>query len=181
LGDVGSVAGVFEVDEFCGPFNTYRQGIWQSDVPGERCSYGMNLWLYDPPAGYKNKNGQLELQGRLLKDHWRTTDQHSPSRIPAFLDSMWRGGGPQYDTNDARPPDFNGQWLGAGREMMHFAMDRHHGKTHSLFLDFSVRPVGIKELWTFKWHKSFNSGYTSLFGGPPPDHFWPDWIEDLPL
>ena len=63
--------------------------------------------------------------------------------------------------------------------MMHFAIDRHQGKVNTLFLDFSARPVGVKELWTLKWSKSFDSAYTTRFGGPRPFNFWPDWIEDL--
>ena len=156
-----------------GPFNTYRQGIWRDTVPGEFCSYGMNLWLYDPPPGYRNRNGSPELQGRPLKAHWRTADQKSPYNIPVFLDSMWRGGGPMQYRNRIEAPAFNGQWRGAGREMMHFAIDRHDGKTNVLFLDFSVRPIGIKELWRLKWHKFYD---TTLL----PRNAWPAWMEDFP-
>jgi len=158
-----------------GPFNSYRQGVWKTTVPGEFCSYGMNLFLYDPPSGYMDQNGDAELQGRPLKDHWRTSFQKSPHRIPVFLDSMWRGGGPMQSGNANRykAPDFNGQWSGAGREMMHFAVDRHQGKVNSLFLDYSVRTVGLKELWRLKWNKSYN---TSLL----PPNAWPDWMENLP-
>jgi len=43
------------------------------------------------------------------------------------------------------------------------------------FLDWSVRKVGIKELWTLKWHKDFDTAnpYTRAGGVQPKD--WPPW------
>ena len=43
-----------------------------------------------------------------------------------FMDTMWRGGGPYHgNANKIMPGNYNGDWQGAGREMMHFAFDRH--------------------------------------------------------
>ena len=75
--------------------------------------------------------------------------------------------------NRFKAPDVNGQWSGAGKEMMHFAIDRHQGKVNSLFLDFSVRTIGLKELWKLKWSKNYN---TSIL----LPNAWPDWMENLP-
>jgi hypothetical protein len=70
---------------------------------------------------------------------------------------MWRGGAPSYkDSTKIDPPAFNGQWLNAGHEMKHFAIDRHNGSNNHLFLDWTVRSVDIKELWTLKWHKEYD-------------------------
>jgi len=140
-----------------------------------------------PHIWYEIIGGDDTIQGRLIKYHWRTTEQRSTHRIPLFLDSMWRGGGPyRYgNLNRYRAPEFNGEWRGAGREMMHFAIDRHNGKMNTLFLDFSVRPVGVKELWNLKWHKNWDSGYFSQDNGPGGSNTdgdgngWPDWMDDL--
>jgi hypothetical protein len=95
---------------------------------------------------------------------------------------MWRGGGPYYDggsatSNRIKPPDFHGQWSGAGYEMMHFAIDRHDAFVNHAFLDWSIRKVGIKELWTLKWHRQYNtSGAWTQAGGVQPDN-WPEWMK----
>jgi hypothetical protein len=43
-------------------------------------------------------------------------------------------------------------------------------------MDYSARKVGLKELWTLKWHKSFNTaGAWTFAGGVQPEN-WPEWI-----
>jgi hypothetical protein len=45
-----------------------------------------------------------------------------------------------------------------------------------LFLDWSVRKVGLKELWTLRWSPGFNTaGPWTKAGGVRPDD-WPEWI-----
>ena len=73
---------------------------------------------------------------------------HDLHKIPMFLDTMWRGGGP-YHGGSAKisPGNYNGDWQGAGKEMMHFAFDRHAGGTQGVFMDHSVQHIPIKKLW----------------------------------
>lgn len=153
-----------------GPFNTYRMG---SGGPGdlqEQASYGQNNWLFNPPAGVN------KIQGRPSEWHWRSMNVRNAAQIPVFADTMWRGGGPYVSGERGDPPQYNGQWLGASREMMHFCIDRHEGFNNHLFLDWSVRAVGIKELWTLKWHKEFDTrGPWTQAGGVTPDR-WPEWM-----
>jgi hypothetical protein len=44
------------------------------------------------------------------------------------------------------------------------------------FLDWSVRNVGLKELWTFRWHKTYRTAgsWTTAGGVMPTD--WPEWM-----
>jgi hypothetical protein len=58
-------------------------------------------------------------------------------------------------------------------------MDRHDGFNNCLFLDYSARKVGLKELWTLKWHKSYNTAgpWTKAGGAVASD--WPDWLRSL--
>jgi hypothetical protein len=45
-----------------------------------------------------------------------------------------------------------------------------------MFLDWSVRKVGLKELWTFKWHRKYNTADRwTIAGGVTPDR-WPEWM-----
>ena len=82
-------------------------------------------------------------------------------------------------SNKIAPPQTHGQWAGAGHEMKHFVIDRHsNGRVNHMFLDWSAREVGLKELYTLKWHRMFNqSGGWTLAGGIQPGD-WPEWMRN---
>jgi hypothetical protein len=43
-------------------------------------------------------------------------------------------------------------------------------------MDWSVRKVGLKELWTLKWHRESNTaGSWTKAGGVQPEA-WPEWM-----
>jgi hypothetical protein len=43
-----------------------------------------------------------------------------------------------------------------------------------------VRKVPLKQLWTFKWHRQWNTtGPWTIAGGVQPDQ-WPEWIRPYP-
>ena len=55
-------------------------------------------------------------------------------------------------------------------------INRHNGYVNGLFFDWSVRRVGLKELWTLKWHRKFNvAGPWTKAGGARPED-WPEWM-----
>jgi prepilin-type N-terminal cleavage/methylation domain-containing protein/prepilin-type processing-associated H-X9-DG protein len=55
-------------------------------------------------------------------------------------------------------------------------INRHNGTINGLFLDWSVRSVGLKELWTLKWCRYFNTaGPWTKAGGVQPED-WPQWM-----
>ena len=70
---------------------------------------------------------------------------------------------PQRDGNP-----YESDSMGA-RQIRFFCINRHDEFINSVFLDFSVRKVGLKELWKLKWHRN------SDLNAPPPD--WPDWMK----
>ncbi|HAO68166.1 MAG TPA: hypothetical protein DCR17_15970 [Verrucomicrobiales bacterium] len=112
-------------------------------------SYGGNNWIY---------NAKNDIQGRAKKDHWGSFDvTDSVSEIPLFLDSMWRGGGPDHrNPGKDEAPSFNGQWSGAGKESMHFAIARHGKGINVAYFDHSVRSTrSPKQIWSMKWHRSY--------------------------
>jgi hypothetical protein len=47
-------------------------------------------------------------------------------------------------------------------------------------MDWSARKVGIKELWTLKWHRTYNTAdyYTRAGGVRAGD--WPLWLRHFP-
>jgi prepilin-type N-terminal cleavage/methylation domain-containing protein len=155
--------------------HSYVQGNYSGDdIDGEECSYGYNLWLFTLPASAGNA-----LQGRPRSLHFNNAYGKSMANVPLFLDAMWRGGGPWYGVESGlssnptfagiAPPNTNGHWAGYGHEMKHFAMDRHSRGVNAVMMDSSVRHVGIKALWSVKWHKKYDEkrGYTGE---------WPDWM-----
>jgi hypothetical protein len=55
-------------------------------------------------------------------------------------------------------------------------MIRHVDHVNGLFLDWSVRRVGLKELWTLKWSPRWNTaGPWTRAGGVKPEQ-WPKWM-----
>jgi prepilin-type N-terminal cleavage/methylation domain-containing protein len=154
--------------EYGGPYETYVMGPAITGGMGdEECSYGMNNWLYNPPTNI------TVIQGRQTKYNWRTIDVRGAAKIPVFLDSMWRGGGPFYNNPGGgvriEPPLENGEWSGYNAEMHHFCIDRHSGCINGLFLDWSVKRIRLKDLWKLKWHREFD---TSGWPGA-----WPPWMQ----
>lgn len=174
------------VHEWGDSTHTYIQGSGGIFNSREEASYGGNNWTYyaeDTPQ----RTGVI--QGRPIRWNWKIKDVSNSNQIPVFADTMWRGGGPCYRTSDTgalnpnfnriRPPDHDGQWLGYGYEMMHFAMKRHQTGINVLFMDWSVRAVGLKELWTLKWHRKFpTNGPRTLAGGVQPSD-WPEWMRSF--
>ena len=136
----------------------------------EVCSYGANNWLYDFSAG------TTTIQGRPTEWNWRTKNVRQSYQVPVFADTMWRGGGPYTYGTRGDPPQYENQWVDYSSEMMHFCIDRHNGFVNHLFMDWSSRAVGLKELWKIKWHKDFdlNGPWTTDGGVAPTD--WPDWL-----
>lgn len=154
-----------------GPFHSYRMGSGGWGDLREYASFGQNNWMLNP----RGTTGTV--QGREVEWHWRTMNVKRASEIPVFADTMWRGGGPKTTGVKGDPPRVDGEWSGAGAEMKHFCIDRHEGTNNHLFLDWSVRSVGLKELWTLKWHKEFNTaGHWTRAGGVMPSD-WPEWMQ----
>ena len=94
------------------------------------------------------------------------------AKIPAFLDatlpeSMPRG-------NDYPPYQERHE---PSQYMHRFCINRHNGYINGLFLDWSVRKVGLKELWTLKWEPNFDTAneWTKAGGVQPED--WPKWMQ----
>jgi prepilin-type N-terminal cleavage/methylation domain-containing protein len=174
-----------QVAEYGSTFNTYYMPLGGSGSKGggEEPSYGGNNWIYNPEPGRAN------IQGRPTEWNWRNKDNVAgAARVPVLADTMWRGGGPYevgtrgdpYEVGTrGDPPQIDGQWLGYDREMMHFCINRHEGAINNLFMDWSVRKVGLKELWKLKWHRQFDINGSWTRAGGVREGDWPEWMRNF--
>jgi len=135
-----------------GPFDPAATGSWWDT--GAMGSYGLNDWCANPPE-------DCSFWGQPHKDAWRTPDVRSADNIPLFLDCLYTDGFPRHDDEPPAYPDQYDSWSYNAMKM--FCIDRHGGYVHGVFLDFSVRKIGLKELWKLKWHRRYNLNW------PAPD------------
>jgi prepilin-type N-terminal cleavage/methylation domain-containing protein/prepilin-type processing-associated H-X9-DG protein len=105
---------------------------------------------------------------------WRfNLDMKGAASAPVFFDcgvngacNSWKAGPPPYENCGYGIP--GGDWS-------YVCMNRHNGGINSLFLDWSVRKVGLKEIWTLKWDEGWDtSGPWTKRGGALPED-WPAW------
>ena len=102
------------------------------------------------------------------------------ARVPTFFDcadpSFSAGQGEEMGPPPecAEPDD----WPGANRTHW-VCINRHDGGINMSFLDGSSRKVGLKELWTLKWHRQSNTvnRWTKAGGVQPED--WPEWMRNF--
>ena len=119
-------------------------GEWESTTvwvkKGQYGSYGINSWVCNNPID--------------SEDYWRRNDVKGANAIPLLLDALWIYGWPQ-PTDE--PPDYDGQYfLQTTSSMARFCTSRHYGAINGLFLDFSARKIGLKELWLLKWSRTYD-------------------------
>jgi prepilin-type N-terminal cleavage/methylation domain-containing protein/prepilin-type processing-associated H-X9-DG protein len=126
-------------------------------------SYGLNYHVHEssidryPSSVRNNVPVILDCMGILAK----TSPIDEP---PEYEDSF------NFNTDIGnRSPLFHG-------DMTYFSINRHSGGINSLFMDWSVRKVGLKELWMLKWDEDFDTaGPWTRAGGVQPDD-WPQWM-----
>lgn len=146
----------------------WAEQAWQTgDYIG---SYGPNGWMCNVPPGLNAMWGRSP-----AKDHWRTPNVPDAWQVPLFTDGWWVDYWPR-DTDQppaipGGPPDSPNN-----NEMIRCCVDRHNGALGVLFCDWSVRPVGLKELWTLKWHKNFNTRGVWTKAGGADASMWPQWM-----
>ena len=138
-------------------------------------SYGINDWCYSPPTGVTTSWG-FDLTGR----NWGSLDMKGANKAPLFLDCIHLGSFP-FSENDAPPPKpiFDGLIDDQGSLTGRYCLDRHgKGRINCLFMDASARSIGLKELWTLKWHRQWDTKgkYTLAGNGGVPSPDWPDWM-----
>jgi len=141
-----------------------KYAITIDTIWGRKSSYAANGWIFD----------DFSIGKMVRPTYWGTPNVQNAYKVPVMGDSFrWYGCHP--DPNDL-PPTYEGE-SPSGSNMRAFCIDRHDGGINILFMDWSVRKVGLKELWTLKWHRSYDTaGSWTKAGGMKPDN-WPEWMQ----
>ncbi len=64
-------------------------------------------------------------------------------------------------------------------QLLHPTVHRHSGAGNCAFLDWSIRRIDLKQLWTLKWNRTFSTtGPWTRRGGCQPEN-WPEWMRGL--
>jgi prepilin-type processing-associated H-X9-DG protein len=131
-------------------------------------SYGFNDW-----AAVPYRTNPID-QANADKLYWGSLNQEGADKIPLLFDSAWYAVTPS--DQDGPPIDPNNKThYQPGRSWAPVCIPRHNDGINMLFMDGSVRQVGIKELWTLKWNKTFDTQNKMT----QREYKWPAWIEEL--
>ncbi len=137
-------------------------------LEGDWGSYGINGWVENPPSDLKTV-----YEGFETKNQWRTPNVAGAAYIPLIMDALRFNVFPLYNDPPATDPF---QVWQSTRHMQRICIDRHDGATSMAFLDWSVRSVGLKELWTLQWHKGYNKAGPYTLAGNVVGTDWPEWM-----
>lgn len=167
---------------YTGPFGTWNYGLGSyhpirsnCPMPGER--------EFDPFDAQTYVDGYftgsiginryvVNMGGSFSTDtaFWRTTDIKGADRVPVFVDCQYLSFWPNALSP---PPTYDGEFT---YEMQWPCINRHMGYVNVVFADWSVRKVGLKELWTLKWHRTYDTcGPWTTCGGVVAND-WPKWM-----
>ncbi len=148
----------------------FAQRAWSWDQSGwgnirdkdpdiqDRGSYGQNEWVCDRDGDnyFRNRN-------KIKR----------PELVPLFFDCAYLDVMP----NDSAGPPPRAEVDAATSEWNILCIDRHSGYINSVFADCTtVRKVGLKELWTLKWHKNFDTENKWTMAGGAVAEAWPKWM-----
>jgi prepilin-type processing-associated H-X9-DG protein len=131
--------------------NGYHAADWA--IGGQKGSYGLNGWMYNPPGAGSDYYRKMGLT------------QGNANIAPVFGDALFDG---TRALPDDQPPTSRGWQSSDG--LCEYALARHSGRNPAniAFLDSSVRAVGLKEMWTFRW--------TATWVPANPGPRWPGWM-----
>jgi len=107
---------------------------------------------------------------------WRSMslDTKAAASVPVFFDCGNSAAGSRCTVGP--PPYENCGYSVPGGEWSSVCINRHNAGINSLFLDWSVRKVGLKELWTLKWWRQYNTRGPWTKAGGAKSEDWPQWM-----
>jgi prepilin-type N-terminal cleavage/methylation domain-containing protein len=142
------------------PHHPYRAG-----------SYGLNAYTpaYD--------GGERLGQPLRVKVRWTSIYMKGSAKAPIMLDcALWAGDPmptddpPQSEMQAATAPTIG------SNSIWSFCIPRHGGFVNSLFMDWSIRKVGIKKLWTLEWYPGFDTQGSWTRASNINGIDWPAWM-----
>jgi prepilin-type N-terminal cleavage/methylation domain-containing protein len=151
-------------------FNAW--GIFTGDRLGRNGiagSYGINGYCLNPVG----PNAATTYEGGISVDvGWKTAGggRHA-AQVPWWIEALRFDLWPK--ATDAPAEEF-AEWT--GNLMARCAINRHQGFVNAAFMDWSARKCGIKEVWTLKWHKQFDTAGPWTKAGGAQAGSWPEWM-----
>ena len=132
-------------------------------------SYGFNDWCADPPPEMDFYWDSLE-----CVNAFRKINNKNAYKVAMVFDCVNLDAAPR--ENDYAPEDdehlrdeYNATWQSNAMKLM--SIDRHHGGINAAFADLHAEHVGIKRLWSLKWHANYNTS-------AHPPNAWPPWLQN---
>ena len=142
------------------PVHPYRTG-----------SYGLNGYTPDYDGG-EGIGPQQQ-----IKDRWTSIYKAGGSNVPMMLDSaLWAGYPTEYDSPPPTEDDAAKAPNIGSDSMREFCVPRHDGFINGVFMDWSIRKIGVKQLWTLSWHPKFNTAGPWTLAGGVQEESWPEWM-----
>lgn len=166
--EYGNQAPTLNIFNAWGIFNGAALG--KNGVAG---SYGINGYCLTPNG--VSASTTYESGVNVVKNGWLTAGQTGSSNAPWFIEAL------RFDLwpLPTEAPAANEFAAWGGNTMARCCINRHQGFLNAAFLDWSVRKVGLKELWTLKWHKTFNTRGPYTVAGGVQKSDWPKWIQEF--
>lgn len=128
-------------------------------------SYGENGWIRSKPFSSAVK---WEIDSMWRSKYTSTC----PYEIPVLGDASFPvSNDPRYSDP---PPQYNGDHdysTTTQANMKRFCMDRHEMSVNMLMMDWSVKRVGLRQLYTIPWHRTWKKTMNKEIR-------WPDWLEN---
>ena len=109
-------------------------------------SYGLNFWFTESTGGDRDT---------IPDRNWQTIYVKGTAQVPLFTDSAVSGFAPLHWDS---PPEWDGHIYEGDtdiHEIRSCCLNRHHEAINVLFVDSSVRKVGLKELWQLRWNRKW--------------------------
>jgi hypothetical protein len=126
-------------------------------------SYIINLWTSKPDG---------DTDPAKINKYWGSPNVPGSQYAPMLLDGQWKDMEP-WETDQPLPFE-SSKWTPNAHEMQRACIKRHAPyHVFALMLDWSIRKVTIKELWTLKWNREWIMTPEML-----PE--WPEWMQDVP-
>ena len=151
---------------------------WMPKLPilGDKYAEYGSAYAGKPVSGYCANDWLGTLGVNTGEEQWERMQTEGANEIPMVLDGGWYSGAPYDFAIPPQDPDDKVQTSQLD-SFDRFVFSRHRGGTQAVFMDLSVRRVGVKELWRLKWHRQFDTANDAATNPPYP---WPEWIEALP-
>ena len=130
----------------------------------------VSLAIADPPAVHPKTGEELVIdvfRGTPDAIDGDLSDWNLSAMTPAVLDA-------QEQLSDDSPD--KAAWDNHEDNSGEFYLLWDDEHINGLFMDWSVRRIGLKELWTLKWYEDYNTAgpWTKAGGVQPSD--WPKWM-----